>query len=896
MPDWKAHIRPRLASLRLSPTRENEIVDELAQHLDDRWRDAMAGGATDDEATRVALAQLRDDVLVRNLGPLRQAHARLVDHVLEETPVATKRAWLERFAQDVRFGARMLGRHRGLTFVAVLSLALAIGANAAVFALVDAVLLRPLEFAEPERLVLVWEASGSAPTQRGNVAPGNYRDWQARSRTLQDIAAFGAVTMNLSGEGDPEQLSGQAVTPNFFDVLGVRPTLGRTFTASDAPGGAAPQVVVVSHRFWHQRFGGRSIVAGTDLLLDGNRVSVVGVMPPGFQVIDATTDIWLPAMPPADDRGSHYLTVLGRLRSGMSLPQAQTDLDAVTQHIARDFPKEAHSLRAFVMPLREHLVGKARPVLFVLFGAVTAVLLIACANVANLLLARASARRAEIAVRTTLGATRARVVRQLLTESVLLAGLGGLAGLVLAPASFSLLAELVPPTMLNSATVSLSLPMFAFTGLVTLATGVGFGVLPAFQITRRTACDVLRQAGGRSAVAARSGALRGALVVTEVALCLVVVVAAALLVQTFTRLRGVEPGFRPDGVLALGIRLPRPVQADFTRRSGFYAQVLERVATVPAVAGAAVTTAAPLTWKGGSNGLSIDGQAPAPGQSALHRQVSAGYFSVMGMTLRAGRLIDASDGATSLPVAVVNETMARQFWPGKDAVGKRFKIGPPESPNPWVTIIGVTRDVKNIGLDVPVRAEMYLPYQQVSYNASFAPAALVVRTSGEPAGLIAAIRRAVTEIDRTQPVSNVKTLEEILTTETATRRVGASLMGGFAGLSLVLAAVGLYGVLSYTVAQRLPELGLRMALGAQRIDVLTLVLRYGMNLALLGCGLGVAASYALTRWMSSLLFEVSPTDMGTFAAVAALLASIALAACYVPARRAMKADVVGLLR
>jgi putative ABC transport system permease protein len=896
MPDWKAHIRPRLASLRLSPTRENEIVDELAQHLDDRWREAMAGGAAEDEATRVALAQLRDDVLVRNLVPLRQAHARHADHVLDETPVTSKRAWLERLAQDVRFGARMLGRHRGLTFVAVLSLALAIGANAAVFALVDAVLLRPLGFTEPERLVLVWEASDSEPTQRGNVAPGNYRDWQTRSRTLQEIAAFSTMTVNLSGDGDPEQLSGQAVTPNFFDVLGVRPTLGRTFMPSDARDGAPPQVVVVSHRFWQQRFGARSVVAGTDLLLDGHRLSVVGVMPRGFQVIDATADIWLPVMPPTDDRGSHYLTVFGRLNAGTSLAQAQTDLDALTQHIARDFPKDAASLRAFVMPLREHLVGKARPVLSVLFGAVGAVLLIACANVANLLLARASARRAEIAVRTTLGATRARVVRQLLTESVLLAGLGGLAGLVLAPATFSLLAELVPPAMLNSATVSLSLPMLAFTALVTLATGIGFGVLPAFQITRRTAFDVLRQAGGRSAVAARRGVLRGALVVTEVALCLVVVVAAALLVQTFTRLRGIEPGFRPEGVLTLGVRLPRHVQADFARRSAFYAQVLERLDTMPAVAGAAVTTAAPLTWKGGSNGLSIDGQPPQPGQSAVHRQVSATYFSVMGMSLRAGRVIDDRDGATSLPVAVVNETMARQFWPGGNAVGKRFKIGPPESPNPWVTVIGVTRDVKNIGLDAPVRAEMYLPYRQVSYNASFAPAALVVRTGGDPAGLIAAIRRAVTEVDPTQPVSNVKTLEEILTTETATRRVGAWLMGGFAALSLILAAVGLYGVLSYTVSQRLPELGLRMALGAQRIDVLALVLRYGMNLALLGCGLGIAASFVLTRWMSSLLFEVSPTDMVTFASVAALLASIALAACYVPARRAMKADVVGLLR
>ena len=894
MPDWKPHIRSRLASLRLSPSRETEIVEELAQHLDDRWRELIEGGASEEEAASVALGQLRVDVLSKNLAPLRQAQ--FADGAREDTSGSSGSTWIERLAQDVRYGARSLRKHAGLTIVAVLSLALAIGANTAVFALVDAVLVRPLGFPEPDRLMLIWEASGSAPTLRGNVAPGNYRDWQAQSRTFDDVAAFGSIALNQSGSGEPERLNGQAVTENFFDVLGVHPVLGRTFVPGDARETVPPEVGILSHRLWQQRFGGRSDIIGIDLLLDGNRVSVVGVMPPHFQVIDATADVWLPAAPSPSDRGSHYLTVIARLKPGISMEQAQSDVDAITQRIARDFPKHADNLRAYVMPLREHVVGRARLLVYVLFGAVCAVLLIACANIASLSLARASARRAEIALRSALGATRARVVRQLLTESVLLAGLGGLAGLALAPLSFSLLTQLVPATMRNSTSVSLSLPVLAFTLLVSLMTGVGFGVLPALQVTKQNSVEVLRQAGGRSGVASRRGSLRSALVVTEVALSMVVVVAAALLLQTFAQLRRVEPGFRSDGVLTVSLRLPQAVQADAQRRSAFYAQVLERLDAMPGVAGAAVTTAAPLTWKGGSNGLTVDGRAPKPGQSALHRQVSEAYFRVLGITLRAGRPIDRDDTVAALPIAVINETMARQFWPGQDAIGKRFKIGPPESPNPWLTVVGVAGDVKNLGVDAPVRAEMYLPYQQVFYNASFAPAAIVVRATGDPLGLVAGIRRTVTDIDPNQPVSNVRTLDEVLASETSAHRVGVWLMGGFATLSLLLAAVGLYGIVSYMVSQRLPELGLRMALGAQRTDVLTLVLRNGMGLALLGCALGIISSLALTHWMKSLLFATSPSDPVTFAAVAALLVAVALAACYVPARRAMRADVVGLLR
>ncbi len=426
--------------------------------------------------------------------------------------------------------------------------------------------------------------------------------------------------------------------------------------------------------------------------------------------------------------------------------------------------------------------------------------------------------------------------------------------------------------------------MFAFALLVSVLTGIVCGVLPAIQVTRRNSFDVLRQAGGRGAVGAGRGTLGSALVVTEVALSVIVVVTAALLMQTFARLRAIEPGFRPDCVLSASVRLPRATHADLARRSAFYAQVLDRLAAMPGVTGAAVTTTAPLAWKGGSNSLSIDGRAQQPGQGALHRQVSADYFGLMQIPLRAGRAIDIGDNAGLLPVAVVNETMAGQFWPDEDAIGKRFKIGPSESPNPWLTVVGVSGDVKNMGVDAPVRSEMYLPYEQVFYNASFAPAVLLVRASGDPLNLVAGVRQAVADVDPNQPLSDVKTLGEILETETSARRVGVWLMGGFAALSLLLAAVGLYGVLSYTVSQRLPELGLRMALGAQRRDVLTLILSNGMRLALGGCVIGIVASLGLARWLRSMLFEVSPSDPATFVSVVVLLSAVALAACYVPAR------------
>lgn len=450
--------------------------------------------------------------------------------------------------------------------------------------------------------------------------------------------------------------------------------------------------------------------------------------------------------------------------------------------------------------------------------------------------------------------------------------------------------------MLDSTTVSVSLPVLAYALLISILTGVGFGILPALQMARRSTFDVLRQSGGRNAVGIRRGTLRGALVVAEIALSLVVVLAASLLIQTFARLNAVESGVRPDRVVTMTVRLPQAVHSDLARRSAFYEQVLDRLDAMPEVAAAAFTTAAPLTWKGGSNGVSIDGRAQQPGQSALHRQVSAAYFRTMGIPVRAGREIDASDGAASTPVAVINEAMARQFWPDENAVGKRFKIGSPESSNPWVTIVGVAGDVKNVGIDAPVRAEMYLPYEQVSYNASFAPAALVVRTTGDVVTLVSHIRQAVLDVDPNQPVSSVKTMNEVLAAETSARRVGMWLMGAFAALSLLLASIGLYGVLSYTVSQRLPEIGLRMALGAQRSDILALILGNGMRLALFGCAIGITLSLVLTRWMRNMLFEVSPTDPGTFVTVSALLLLVALAACYVPARRAMKANVAGLLR
>ena len=800
--------------------------------------------------------------------------------------------------QDLRFGARMLWKRPGFTAVAVLTLALGIGANTAIFSLVNAVLLRPLPFAEPGRLVMLWEDASRIGFPQNTPAPANYVDWKTQTRSFEGMAATMWASFNLTGYGEPQKLNGEAVTADLFGVLGVRPALGRGFTPDEERPGS-DGVVILSHGLWRETFGGERSILGRDIILSGEKRTVVGVMPEGFQFLEPNIRLWVPlAQAPEDwaNRGGHYLTVVGRLKQGVTVEQADADLKAVMARISRDYPEDASELGAYVLPLREQVSGEVRRPLLMLVVAVAFVLLIACANVAGLLLARSAARRREIAVRVALGATRRRVVRQLLTESALLSAAGGAAGLLLALWSFAFLRQLVPPSL--AAPLTVDARALLFTLAVSLLTATLFGLAPALASSKAGPADALKQGGGRGAVGGGGRGLRGAFVVAEVALALVLLVGAALLIQSLQKLRGEYALASPEQVLTMRTVLPENRYRERAQREGFYDAVLGRVRALPGVVSAGYTTSVPLAWKGGTSGLTVEGRPPRQGlqDDAVHRQVTAGYLEALGLQLKAGRLIAESDAPQTQPVAVVNEAMARTYFAGGDALGKRFKVGGPDAERPWVTVVGVVGDLRQMGIEAPAKPEMYLPYKQVNYQPWFAPAHLVVRSSGEPGGLVASVRREVHAVDPEQPVSNVQTMAEILGEEAAQRRTGMLLLATFAGLALLLASLGIYGVLSFFVAQHTQEIGVRLALGARPRAILALVLGKGMRLALAGLALGLCGALMLTRFIESQLFGVSASDPLTYAALALLLALVALVACYLPARRAMKVDPMVALR
>jgi len=806
------------------------------------------------------------------------------------------------FWQDLLYGWRMLVKNPGFTLTAVLSLALGIGANTAIFSVVNAVLLRALPFPEPDRLVMIWEDASFAGFPRNTPAPANYADWKAQNQSFEEVAALSEPSFSLTGDGEPERVVGKAVTANFFPLLGVKPALGRVFSpADDRP--EANKVVILSHQLWQQRYGGEPSVIGRELLLNGEKYTVVGVMPAGFQFLDNVIKLWVPiAFTPQQlaRRGSHYLEVVARMKPGVTFDQANADIQAIQQRISRDYPNEAGRINAYLLSLREQLAGSLRRPLMVLLVAVGFVLLIACANIANLLLSRAASRQREIAVRAALGASRWRVVRQLLTESVLLAIVGAMLGVVLAWWSFDFLKQLIPDGL--STQLNLDWRVFGYTLLIALFTAVIFGLAPALQAAKIDLHEALKQGGGRSSSHAGGRRLRSVMVVAEVALALVLLVGAGLLIQTFFKLRGQYAGLQPENVLVLRTQLSGSKYPGQPQRAAFYQQVLERVTSLPGVISAGYVTTIPLEWKGGTSGFTIEGRAVDPAMAqglsydANHRQVSADYLKTMGVPLRRGRYFNDGDNEQTTPVAIINETMARQYWSGEDPVGKRFKLGVPNGNRPWITIVGVVGDVRQMGVDDPVKAEMYLPYRQLTDYQSYAPRALALRTAVDPMSVVAAVRREIHAVDPDQPISNIRTMETVLGDETAPRRLSVTLLTVFAALALLLAALGIYGVLAYFVTQHTPEIGVRLALGAQRRNILALVLKKGMGLALTGVGIGLAAAFALTRLMATLLFDVSATDPMTFAVIALLLTVVALVACYLPARRAMKVDPMVALR
>jgi putative ABC transport system permease protein len=805
---------------------------------------------------------------------------------------------MDAFLKDTRYGLRMLWKSPGFTAVAVIVLALGIGANTAIFSLIDAVLLRPMPFPEPDRLVMLWEDFTSMGFPENTPAPANFVDWKKQNHVFSGMAAMASRTYNLTGDGDPEKVEGYAAEWSTFPLLGVRAALGRTFLPEeDRPEGR--KVVVISHGLWQRRFAADRALIGRDLQINGEKYTVIGVMPAGFRFPTRESEVWTPLAFTDQEwsrRGAHFLRVIARLKSGVSLQQARADMDVIGLRLAKEYPGNNFGMGVRVTPLHEQYVGRLRNGLIVLMVAVACVLLIACANIANLLLARTAGRAREIAVRTALGAGGIRVTRQLLTENLLLAGLGGAFGVILALWSFDALKLLVPAELSQTVPLRLDLRVLAVTSGATLLTGLLFGLAPVLQARRLDLNDALKTGGARGGFGGRNR-IRNVLVVTEVALALVLLIGAALLLRSFANLRGVDMGFETKNVLTFRLVLQDSKYPDGMKRAAFFDRVLEKLQSLPGVQDAGFTSALPLVWKGGSSTFSVEGR-PNPADNlpydANNRVVSPGFMRVMRMKLRAGRFFEESDGQEAPRVAIVNETMARMYFPSGNAIGQRIKFGDYSSKTPWIRIAGVIADVKQMGLDVPSRPEMYFPYRQ-AFDNWMVPRDIVIRANN-PMTLAPAARQRVWEVDPNQPVSNIATLDDILDEEVQGRKMQTLLLGAFSGLALLLACVGLYGVLSFLVSQRTQEIGVRMALGAQPSDILSNVAGKGLALTGAGALAGVVIALLSTRLLKSMLFGISAWDPMTFLGVPVLLLVVSLAACYFPARRAMRVDPMTTLR
>ncbi len=797
--------------------------------------------------------------------------------------------------QDLRFGLRMLLKNPGFSLIAVFTLALGIGANTAIFSLVNGILLRPLPFKDPEQLIFLSERSQQVPVMA--VSFPNFIDWHAQSRVFEQMAAFLDQTFTLTGGEEVERLLGRMVTADYFALLGVQPSLGRSFTPEeDKPGGA--RGVILSDRFWRRRFGADPNVLGRTLTLNNDLYTVIGVMPKEFVIPTQHTELWTSLGLVSNRlmfRGFHYGTlVYARRKPGVTLVQAQAEMDTIAKRLQEQYPETNKGKDIPVTDLTAWFVRETRATLWLLLGAVGFVLLIACANVASLLLARAAGRQREIAIRMALGAGRGRVLRQLLTESVLLALGASVAGLLLGFWGMQGLKASLPENTPRLDEVQMDAQVLAFSVGCALLTGLLFGLAPALQATRAELNKTLKQ-GAPGALGGRSR-LRGALVVAEVALSLMLLIGAGLMMKSFVRVQQADVGFDAAGLLSFQLSLPEPAYAEPQKRSAFLQQLTERLKTLPGVEAAAVTTLLPLGSGPSTTTFAVKDQPPTtPAQHPVTDLVfvSPDYFRALRMPLLRGRYLTEQDLADTTPVAVVDETVAQTYWPSQDPIGKRIELNWPNFREPRFTIVGVVRHVKNYGVDQPSRFETYVPYLQDPRSPAFT---LVLRTNVEPASLTAAVRASVRELDRSLPIYEVRTLEEYVARRLAERRLSVILLGLFAAGAVVLAAVGLYGLLSYAVSQRTHEIGLRMALGAQRVDVLKLVVRQGLVLTLAGVGVGLSGAFALTRVMTKLLFEVSATDPVIFAGIPLLLVVVALLACWLPARRATKVDPLVALR
>lgn len=804
---------------------------------------------------------------------------------------------------DIRYGFRMLLKSPGATLVAMIALSLGIGANTAIFSVVNAVLLRPMQYRDPERLVVVWQTQLSKGVQREQVSAADYKDWVEQNRVFDRIAAIRAQPAVLTGGELPERVETAVVSPAVFELLGVKAVLGRTFLPEeDQPGRSL--VAVIGNGLWKRRFGGDSNVLGKSLIVDGASVTIVGVAPPDFRLLDTPAELWMPYRPEPKDlglsqRGFRTLKVIAHLKPGVGMDQALSDMRSIASRLEHEYADIDSGWSVKIVPLREQLTGDIRQTLWTLLGAVAFVLLIACANVANLLLVRSASREKEVAIRTSLGAEPLRLVRQLLTESVMLSAASGIVGLLLAYWGVSLLMRLGPPDLSRAGEITVDWRVLLFTLLVAVFTGILFGLAPALSSVK-TDLNTALKTSGRSSTGSRGRArLRNILVVCEIASCMLLLIGAGLLIRSFIRLANVNPGFRPDHVLSMQVALPQ------SRYSGlnvalFHKRLIGRLETLPGVQLAGIARNLPLSGSDASLNFVIENApvlASAEQPRAKYRAASAGYFAAMGIPLVRGRYFDHTDGEKTPGVVIVNDTMSRRFWPNADPVGKRMKAGFDDSQ--WCTIVGIVGDVKHRGLDADINPEMYYHYLQVPaslMNFVEGTMTIVLRTNADPASLTSAARNEVRNLDKDQPVFNVKTMDEMLHDSVSQPRFRTLLLGIFAGVAMVLAATGLYGVIAYSVNQRINELGVRVALGAQKSDVLKLIVGQGARLAGTGILIGLLLALGLMRIVSKLLFGVDATDPLTYAGTAVLILVVALGASYIPALKAMKVDPVIALR
>jgi len=887
---WFYKLPLRFRSLFRKKHVEQELGDELSFHLERLTERNEARGMSPEEARYKAL---------RELGGAEQ--------IKEECRDMRRVKLIENLLQDIRFGSRMLVKSPGFTTVAVLTLALGIGANTLIFCVVNAAILHPLPFREAGRLVTLWATSPTVGySGPGTLPDHDFVEWRKQNRVFSHIAAFRGQPSNLTGVGDPVRLNGESVSPSLFRVLDVSPALGRTF-APEVEGTANSHVALLGDRLWRSRFSGDPSVVGRAIRLDGECYTVVGVMPAGFGFPNET-DVWTPLTLSLDAHNA-TLQVVARLKAGVSIAAARSDVDLIGKRLDEQRHTRPPQPGDWVwivtlIPLRQAVATDLRTPLLVLFAAVGLVLLIGCANVANLFLARATSRQSEIAIRRALGASRSRLVRQMLTESVLMATVGGFAGLLLATLGRRLLAQAAsllpqslaaPSVAAHIASAGIDVSVLGFTLAVSVLTALLFGLAPALVASRAGLNSNLKDEARSTSTGKRQGLLRDSIVVAETALALILLVGAGLMIRSFLRLIGVNPGFSPHGVLTLNISLPESRYHSAQSMIAFEEQALERLSALPGAKSAGGVFGLPVGNTGVAGDFTVEGQPPpragARAFIAFKRVIGGAYFQAIGIPLLAGRTFDEHDSETSPHVVIVSQSLARHYWPQGEVLGKRLKPG--FSDDAWCTVVGVVGDTKTYGAASP---SMYLPYAQSPATFLMQDMTLVLRTTSDPASQVASARRAVQSVDPALPVFDVSTMEEVVYRSATAPRFNASLLGIFAALALVLATVGIYGVITYAVQQRTHEIGVRRALGAQAADVLRQILRQGMFLASVGIAIGLAGAWALTRFLSSLLFDVRPTDAMTFVLVPLILGAVALVACYLPARRATKVDPMVALR